>query len=86
MRSWKYVYDGHEEEAVQAIQTLRPGVKLDHSALLEQLRLYRDFLDTPNSRGQPMGVQNDKDWQAAINSMEGQPCVLSVARTWTFSS
>lgn len=71
MRSWKYIYDGHEEEAVDAVQTLRPGVKLDHAVLLEQLRLYRDFLDTPNSRGQAMGVQNDKDWEASIKSMEG---------------
>ena len=71
MRSWKYIYDGHEEEAVDEVQDFRPGVKLDHAVLLEQLRLYRDFLDTPNSRGQAMGVQNDKDWEASIKSMEG---------------
>jgi NitT/TauT family transport system substrate-binding protein len=70
MRSWKYTYDGHEDEAVNAIEILRPGVKLDRTALLEQLRLYRDFIDTPNSQGQPMGAQNEKDWEAAIKSME----------------
>jgi NitT/TauT family transport system substrate-binding protein len=70
-RAWEYTYDRHEDEAVDAIIAQRPGVNLDRGILLQQLRNYRDFLETPNTRGRPFGWQSDKDWEAAIKSMEG---------------
>ena len=70
VRAWEYTYDGHEDEAIDAILAERPGVNLDRTILLGQLRNYRDFINTANTVGQPLGWQSEKDWQAAIRSME----------------
>lgn len=70
VRAWNYIYDGHIDQAVDAMIAQRPGLKLDPAVLKGQIELYRDFIQTPNSKGMPFGVQTDEDWQAAIEAME----------------
>lgn len=70
VRAWEYIYDGHIDEAVDAMIAQRPGLKLDPVVLKGQIELYQDFIETPNSEGKPFGVQTDEDWQAAIEAME----------------
>jgi NitT/TauT family transport system substrate-binding protein len=70
VRAWEYIYDGHVDEAVDAMIAQRPGLKLDPAVLKGQIELYREFIETPNSKGKPFGVQTDEDWQAAIEAME----------------
>lgn len=70
VRAWNYIYDGHIDEAVAAIQAQRAGVKLDPAVLKGQITLYKDFIETPSSRGKPFGVQTEQDWNAALKAME----------------
>lgn len=69
-RAWKYIYDGHIEEAVEAIVAQRPNAKLDRDVLRGQLDAYQAFFKSPNGGDLPIGVQTDADWLAAIKSME----------------
>ena len=70
LRAWDYIYDGHIEEAVQAILAERPNAKLDADVLRGQLQAYQAFFKSPTGGDLPIGVQTDADWSAAIKSME----------------
>jgi NitT/TauT family transport system substrate-binding protein len=70
VRAWTYTFDGHVDEAVQAIIRQRPGARLDPLVLTGQLSSYRDFVDTPNTKGKALGWQSEQDWTAAIKAME----------------
>lgn len=70
VRAWEYIYDGHIDEAVDAIIAQRPGMKLDREVLKGQIELYRDFIDTPASADMAFGVQADEDWAKALADME----------------
>ena len=72
MRAWDYIYQSpaNIDEAVQAIIAQRPGAKLDPDLLRGQIVAYREFFETPNTRGKPTGWQSEADWAKAIQSME----------------
>ena len=70
LRAWDYILAGHEGEAVDALISLRPGIKLDRNVLLGQIEAYNDFIYTENTKGRPTGWQSDRDWAAAIKTME----------------
>lgn len=69
-RAWKYVADGHVDEAVSAIMKQRPNASLDPVVLKGQLELYIKFMNTPNTKGRPIGWQSDLDWAATLSSMK----------------
>lgn len=69
IRAWTYIYAGHEDEAVQDIIKDRPDAKLDPAILKGQIIAYKDYLNTPNTVGKPIGWQSEADWAAAIKTM-----------------
>ncbi|MGE4370745.1 MAG: ABC transporter substrate-binding protein [Burkholderiaceae bacterium] len=70
LRAWNYIYDGHVEEAVEAIIAQRPNARLDPDVLRGQIQAYKAFFRSPTGGDLPIGVQTDQDWAAAIASME----------------
>jgi NitT/TauT family transport system substrate-binding protein len=72
IRAWDYIYQSpaNLEEAVQAIIAQRPTAKLDPDLLRGQIAAYRDFFETPNTKGKRTGWQSEADWAKAISSME----------------
>ena len=66
IRAWKYIREGHVDEAVQAIIRDRPDAQLDPKVLAGQINAYLAFFDTPNTKGKPIGWQSDQDWAAAV--------------------
>ena len=72
IRAWEYIYQSpaNLEEGVKAIMSERPQAKLDADLLRGQIVAYRDFFDTPNTKGKRFGWQAEADWVAAIKSME----------------
>jgi NitT/TauT family transport system substrate-binding protein len=71
IRAWEYIYrDGNFDEAVKAIIAARPDAKLDPELLKGQMMAYRDFIETPATKGKRWGWQAEADWVEAIKSME----------------
>ncbi len=70
LRSWEYILGGREGEGVDAIMAARPNAKLDRNVLLGQVSMYKEFIHTENTKGRPLGWQSDRDWEAAIKTME----------------
>jgi NitT/TauT family transport system substrate-binding protein len=70
LRAWNYVLAGKEDEGVDAVIAARSNAKLDRNVLRQQLELYRAHIDTPHTKGKPLGWQTDEDWTAAIKTME----------------
>ena len=69
-RAWNYIYDGHEEEAVEAIPKARPEVKLNPNVTRNALRFYKDYFYTPESRDKPLWVQHEKEWSDALKTQQ----------------
>ena len=69
VRAWEYIYDGHIDEAVQAMMAQRPDAKLKEKSLSGQIALYEDFFTTEATEGMAYGLQTDADWELAIASM-----------------
>jgi NitT/TauT family transport system substrate-binding protein len=68
--SWAYVLAGHEEEAVQATMKAREQDRLNPDYMRGQLKDSLPFLYTPATEKQPIGIQSDADWAAAISLLE----------------
>lgn len=67
--TWKYIFDGHQDEAIDAIIAQRPQARLDRKVLRGQLDALQTFLDTPAGKGLPLGVIAVADWDAAVKTM-----------------
>ena len=68
--SWAYVLAGHEEEAVQATLKAREQDRLNPESVRGQLKDSLPFLYTPATEKQPIGIQSEADWAAAISLLE----------------
>ena len=61
----------HGRGAAFAVDQERSGKRVHAAILLRgQIVAYREFFDTPNTKGKRFGWQSDADWIAAIKSME----------------
>lgn len=69
-RTWDYIFDGHVEEAADAIIAGRPDNNLNRDVLIGQIEAYRDFFHTKRTKDLPLGVQSAEDWADAIAAME----------------
>jgi NitT/TauT family transport system substrate-binding protein len=70
LRAWDYILKGNDKEGIDAVIAARPNAKLDPKVLQGQLDLYKAHIETENTKGRPLGWQSDKDWEAAIKTME----------------
>jgi NitT/TauT family transport system substrate-binding protein len=68
--AWAYILAGHEEEAVQAMMKAREQERLNPEYMRGQLKDSLPFLFTPATEKQPIGVQSEADWAAAISLLE----------------
>jgi NitT/TauT family transport system substrate-binding protein len=69
-RGWQYLLDGHEDEGIQAIQKIRPDVKLDPAMAREQLKGFERLVYTDTTKGKAMGWQSEADWVAGMQTAE----------------
>lgn len=68
--TWKYIFAGHEDEAVDAIMAERTNARLDRKILLGQLKLYMPLFFTPATKNEPLGWQAESDWASALKAMK----------------
>jgi NitT/TauT family transport system substrate-binding protein len=76
-RSWQYVYDGHQDEAVDAIVAQRPQAKLDKKILRGQIDALQGFFQSSASAGQPIGTMIPGDWTQAIKTLTDAQLIKS---------
>jgi NitT/TauT family transport system substrate-binding protein len=67
--SWAYIFNGHEDEAVQAIIAARPQSKLNPKVLRQQIDTLKDYAQTDATRSLPFGTQALSDWQQAVKTL-----------------
>ncbi len=67
--SWQYVYDGHQDEAVDAIIAQRPQARLDKVVLRGHIDSLQPFFSSPASAGKPVGVISPQDWEVAVKTL-----------------
>lgn len=68
-RSWLYVFDGHQDEAVDAIVAQRPQARLDKKVLRGQIDALQPFFASPGSADQPIGVIVPADWTLGVKTL-----------------
>lgn len=67
--AWQYIFDGHQDEAVDAIIAQRPQAKLNKTVLRGQIDALKSHFTSANSAGQPIGVQVQADWAEAVKTL-----------------
>jgi NitT/TauT family transport system substrate-binding protein len=75
--AWRYVYEGHEDEAVQAIIAARPQARLDPKILRGQIDSLKPFFLTKASAGKAVGWMMEEDWAAAVKTLASAQLVKS---------
>lgn len=69
-RTWKYIFAGHEDEAIDALMAERAGSRLDRKIMMGQLKMYMPLFDTAATKGKPLGWQAESDWESALKTMK----------------
>jgi NitT/TauT family transport system substrate-binding protein len=77
--TWRYIYEGHEDEAVQAIIAARPQARLDPKILRGQVDSVKPFFLTKASEGKPIGWMMEEDWAAAVKTLASAQLIKSGA-------
>jgi NitT/TauT family transport system substrate-binding protein len=77
--AWRYIYEGHEDEAVQAIIAARPQARLDPKILRGQIDSVKPFFLTKASEGKPIGWMMEEDWAAAVKTLASAQLIKSGA-------
>jgi NitT/TauT family transport system substrate-binding protein len=77
--TWRYIYEGHEDEAVQAISAARPQARLDPKILRGQIDSVKPFFLTKASEGKPIGWMMEEDWAAAVKTLASAQLIKSGA-------
>jgi len=67
--AWRYIYEGHEDEAVAAIIAARPQARLDPKILRGQIDAVKPFFATKATEGKPVGWMAEADWDAATRTL-----------------
>jgi NitT/TauT family transport system substrate-binding protein len=83
-KTWNYIFQGNEKEAIKAIVAQRPDMRLDEKVMMGQLEAYMKLFSTPNTEGKPIGWQSEIDWKAALEAMEKANLVKAGWKTEDF--
>jgi NitT/TauT family transport system substrate-binding protein len=82
--AWRYIYEGHEDEAVQAIIAARPQARLNPKILRGQIDALKPFFTTKASEGHPIGWMAEADWVAAVETLGSAQLVKGSAPAGDF--
>jgi NitT/TauT family transport system substrate-binding protein len=70
-RAWQYVFadPAHIDEGARAIMANRADKQLNFDVLRGQTALCKEFIDTENTKGKPLGWQSPDDWKQTLAMM-----------------
>lgn len=68
-RTWQYIYDGHQDEAVKAIIAARPQARLSEKVLRDQLDNLYAFFGEP-AKGERIGIPVPSDWEQGVQTLK----------------
>jgi len=80
IEAWEYIWNGHVDEAVDALMKQRSNLKLDRDAIKGQLLLTKQFFDSDATKGKRIGWQSDKDWELALRDMKAAGAISSYTK------
>jgi NitT/TauT family transport system substrate-binding protein len=71
-RAWEYIFadPAHIDEGARAIITDRPDKQLNFDILRGQTALCKEFIETENTKGKPLGWQSAEDWTKTLAMMQ----------------
>ncbi len=85
-KAWAYLLENpaHIDEGVAAILAQRADKQLNAEVLKAQIVLTKNFVNTPNTAGKPLGWQSSEDWKLAVKSMSEASLLKADARIEDF--
>lgn len=69
-KTMTYIYNGHEEEAAEAIRQERPNAKLPVPLMTSQIKFYTFLRFSDATKGKPPGWQSPKEWDERVAYMK----------------
>jgi NitT/TauT family transport system substrate-binding protein len=70
-KAWEYIFASpeHIDEAAKATVANRVDKQLSLTVIRKQIALSEEFIDTPRTKGKPIGWQSEDDWKEALALM-----------------
>lgn len=69
-RAYTEVAAGKQEEAAAAMRAARPDGTIEAASLVNMFNAYISLVDSPDTKGQPIGYISKKNWVETIESLE----------------
>lgn len=79
--AWRYILDGHEDEAIAAILKHRPNAPSSAEVMRSQIEAFRPFFFTEATKDSAIGLQAQADWQDTLRVMEEAKAIPSGTAT-----
>ena len=70
-RAWQYTRDGHQDEAAAALRADRPDATIEAPSLVNMFNAYVELIDSPQTRGKPIGTTSPELWAETIETLKG---------------
>ncbi len=67
-RAWQYIYDGHQDEAVNAVIAQRPQARLDPKVLRGHIDALYEYFGEPG-KDERIGAPVPADWDEAVKTL-----------------
>ncbi|MGI8525561.1 MAG: ABC transporter substrate-binding protein [Pseudolabrys sp.] len=80
IETWEYIWNGHVDEAVDALMKSRSNLKLDRDVVKGQLVLNKDLFDTAATKGKRIGWQSTQDWDMALRDIKAAGAIASYSK------
>jgi NitT/TauT family transport system substrate-binding protein len=77
VETWEYIWEGHVDEAVDALLKSRQDLKLDRDMIKSQLELNKQFFDTDATKDKRIGWQSAHDWELALRDIKAAGAIAS---------
>jgi NitT/TauT family transport system substrate-binding protein len=69
-RAYQYTLDGHLDEAIDALMTLRSDARLDHALSVAMFKEHAKFIPSPSSTGKPVGYISVEDCNDTVATLK----------------
>lgn len=69
-KAYTYALDGHAEEAVDAMISMRPDAKINRDQALAYLRYNEPLMQSPSTQGKPHFYMSAENWTDMVSNLE----------------
>lgn len=69
-KAYAYALDGHQEESVDAMISMRPDARINRDQAIRYLNYNEPLMQSPSTQGKPVGYMSATNWEEMVSNLE----------------